>query len=80
MITYWTLLVLLSWVVTMTTGELDQLEGFTYPRQVVKLLTVNNGHAWGSWERAQFCPTGTYATGFELKVEQRVVVDVVVVT
>lgn len=46
----------------------DLPDGYTYPRQVVQMLTVGNGHSWGQWERMEFCPMGTYASGFEIKV------------
>ena len=39
-----------------------------FPRNVVKTLSVDNGAEAGTWRREEFCPTGTYATGFKQKV------------
>ncbi|XP_026091155.1 vitelline membrane outer layer protein 1-like [Carassius auratus] len=39
-------------------------------RPFVSLLTVPNGMKWGSWAQREFCPSGTYAAGFSLKVEE----------
>ncbi|KAK7131679.1 hypothetical protein R3I94_016714 [Phoxinus phoxinus] len=44
-------------------------------RTFVSLLTVSNGLKWGSWGQREFCPTGTYATGFSLMVEEPVFWD-----
>lgn len=38
-------------------------------RHFVSLLTVRNGMDWGSWAQREFCPSGTYAAGFSLMVE-----------
>ena len=34
------------------------------------VLQTNNGTPWGKWGQARFCPEGTFATGFALKVEK----------
>ncbi|XP_059424727.1 vitelline membrane outer layer protein 1-like [Carassius carassius] len=39
-------------------------------RHFRSLLTVSNGMHWGSWGRSEFCPDGTYAKGFNVKVER----------
>ncbi|XP_030645794.1 vitelline membrane outer layer protein 1 [Chanos chanos] len=38
-------------------------------REYYSVLTVDNGQSWGSWGSQAFCPAGSYATGFSLKVE-----------
>ncbi|XP_034167298.2 vitelline membrane outer layer protein 1 homolog [Pangasianodon hypophthalmus] len=38
---------------------------FLYP----STISVTNGQMWGSWGPWAMCPSGTYATGFTLKVE-----------
>ena len=38
------------------------------PRNVVGILGVENGNDIGRWEVNEFCPHGTYAKGFDLKV------------
>jgi hypothetical protein len=37
---------------------------------VVKTLYSVNGERWGNWQPALYCPMGTYASGFALRVEQ----------
>ncbi|XP_030645793.1 vitelline membrane outer layer protein 1 [Chanos chanos] len=39
-------------------------------REYYSVLSVDNGRSWGSWANTELCPTGFYATGFSLKVEQ----------
>ncbi|KAK9954915.1 hypothetical protein ABG768_014829 [Culter alburnus] len=39
-------------------------------RSFVSTLTVTNGLEGGSWGQREFCPSGTYAAGFSLKVEE----------
>ena len=39
-----------------------------FPRNVVKTLNVTNGVTVGDWQREEFCPYGSYAAGFQLKV------------
>ena len=38
------------------------------PRNVVGVLGIENGNDVGRWEVNEFCPHGTYAVGFDLKV------------
>ena len=33
-----------------------------------KTLNVNNGGVWGDWLNINYCPTGTFAVGYEMKV------------
>ncbi|XP_059381452.1 vitelline membrane outer layer protein 1-like [Carassius carassius] len=40
------------------------------PRNYKSVLTVSNGMNWGSWKSKEICPTGMYAAGFSLKVEE----------
>ena len=41
---------------------------FFPPRSVTDVLNVTNGAESGHYRREEFCPEGTYATGFQLKV------------
>ena len=50
-------------LVSMVSGQYEQ-----FPRNVTKTLAVDNGVDVGSWRREEFCPKGSYAAGFELKV------------
>ncbi|XP_045182926.2 vitelline membrane outer layer protein 1-like [Mercenaria mercenaria] len=38
-------------------------------RTVVKELTVSNGGNYGFWTPEQFCPEGTFALGYNMKIE-----------
>ncbi|XP_016414049.1 vitelline membrane outer layer protein 1-like [Sinocyclocheilus rhinocerous] len=40
------------------------------PRKYRSVLTVSNGMDWGSWGSKEICPTGMYAAGFSVKVEE----------
>lgn len=31
-------------------------------------ITVDNGGLWGEWGEVEFCPKGSFVTGFQLKV------------
>ncbi|XP_048022415.1 vitelline membrane outer layer protein 1-like [Megalobrama amblycephala] len=44
-------------------------------RSFVSTLTVTNGLEGGLWGQREFCPSGTYAAGFSLKVEERRFLD-----
>ncbi|KAL3881303.1 hypothetical protein ACJMK2_027756 [Sinanodonta woodiana] len=39
------------------------------PRSVVKILAVGNGGPWGSWYQPQYCPSGSYAVGYNMKIQ-----------
>ncbi|KAL4227897.1 Vitelline membrane outer layer protein 1 [Mactra antiquata] len=36
-----------------------------------KMLSVNNGGPWGSWGPASFCPKGSFAAGYGMKIEPK---------
>ncbi|XP_045182718.2 vitelline membrane outer layer protein 1-like [Mercenaria mercenaria] len=38
-------------------------------RNVTKILTVPNGGPWGTWRTKEFCAAGSYAVGYNLKIE-----------
>ncbi|KAL3881302.1 hypothetical protein ACJMK2_027755 [Sinanodonta woodiana] len=40
------------------------------PRSAVKILAVSNGGPWGTWYQAQFCPSGSYAVGYNMKIQE----------
>ena len=37
-------------------------------RRVVKTITADGSTGWGDWGEVQFCPQGSYAAGFRIKV------------
>lgn len=39
--------------------------------KISNIISVTNGLNWVGWGSEQRCPTGTYATGFSLKVGPR---------
>ncbi|KAL3837147.1 hypothetical protein ACJMK2_022525 [Sinanodonta woodiana] len=42
-----------------------------YPRNVVRNLIVNNGGKWGDWHDPDFCAEGSFAVGYNMKIEPR---------
>ncbi|XP_060556068.1 vitelline membrane outer layer protein 1-like [Ruditapes philippinarum] len=47
----------------------DQISGVTTNRTVVKELTVGNGGNYGYWTDPEFCPRGSFASGYNMKIE-----------
>ncbi|XP_045189853.1 vitelline membrane outer layer protein 1-like [Mercenaria mercenaria] len=41
----------------------------TSNRNVTKILKVTNAGRYGYWSNPQFCPPGTFASGFSMKIE-----------
>ncbi|WAQ93843.1 VMO1-like protein [Mya arenaria] len=39
------------------------------PRNVTKVLTVDNGGQWGTWRDPHFCAEGAFAVGYDMKIE-----------
>ncbi|XP_060553548.1 vitelline membrane outer layer protein 1-like [Ruditapes philippinarum] len=39
-------------------------------RNVTKILTVPNGGPWGTWTTKEFCAAGSYAIGYNMKIEK----------
>ena len=37
-------------------------------RRIVKTITAAGSTGWGGWGEVQFCPQGSYAAGFRIKV------------
>jgi hypothetical protein len=46
----------------------DQISGVTTNRTVVKELKVGNGGNYGYWTDPEFCPRGSFASGYNMKV------------
>ncbi|KAK3606745.1 hypothetical protein CHS0354_036542 [Potamilus streckersoni] len=44
------------------------LEAFVI-RQLATPLTVTNGAYWGYWQSPEFCPSGSFADGYSMKIE-----------
>ncbi|KAK3596433.1 hypothetical protein CHS0354_033396 [Potamilus streckersoni] len=40
-----------------------------FPRNVVRILSVDNGGQWGDWHEPDFCADGTFASGYKMKIE-----------
>ncbi|XP_045174260.2 vitelline membrane outer layer protein 1-like [Mercenaria mercenaria] len=45
------------------------IEGFNTTRTVTKELRVRNGGKYGFWTDPEFCPMGTFASGYNMKIE-----------
>ncbi|XP_071162937.1 vitelline membrane outer layer protein 1-like [Mytilus edulis] len=39
------------------------------PRNVVKVLQIDNGDDWGTWNPPQYCADGHFAMGYNMKIE-----------
>ena len=46
------------------------LVGGATPRRVVQVITASGSNGWGDWGQIQYCPDGSYAVGFKLKVNE----------
>ncbi|MDK2413515.1 hypothetical protein QHH03_30970, partial [Aphanizomenon sp. 202] len=44
-------------------------DDLTPRRQITAELFLNNGMDWGVWGEADFCPEGSFAHAFEVKLE-----------
>ncbi|KAL3881967.1 hypothetical protein ACJMK2_028349 [Sinanodonta woodiana] len=38
-------------------------------QDAVQALIVHNGEWWGTWHRPEFCPKGSFANGYSMKIE-----------
>ncbi|XP_045174535.2 vitelline membrane outer layer protein 1-like [Mercenaria mercenaria] len=45
------------------------IEGLNTTRTVTKKLMVTNGGQYGLWTDPEFCPMGTFASGYNMKIE-----------
>ncbi|KAL3881708.1 hypothetical protein ACJMK2_028109 [Sinanodonta woodiana] len=60
-----TLIYILSLTITIRSLSLLQI----VPRNVVRTLTVDNGAQWGDWHFPDFCAEGSFAVGYNQKIE-----------